>query len=231
MLPEIQERTWKKHARTCSTCPSDMGYRVPHVGRLVFVMFCTCSFMFCLYFGQIHALVFGEQFSTRGMFLMFLLIFYQCTWRVQVQNKQDTSYIIVWVILQVIMHYIPLAEVGRRLLCNRKFKGHQYHGFEIQYSEQKPGARAFGRSNSTLWFETAQASTDYMLHARGDAGPCRVAGLLVCSDNSYCGKNMGFHGVYCMPNEACTMLVPCCSMLVLFLYLSCILMQYMLVLV
>ena len=107
MLPEIQERTRKKHERTCSTCLAAGGGQSPPSWWLVFVMFCTCSFMFCLYFGQIHALVFGEQFSTRGMFLMFLLIFYQCTWRVQVQNKQDTSYIIVWVILQVIMHYIP----------------------------------------------------------------------------------------------------------------------------
>ena len=113
------------------------------------------------------------------------------------------------------MHYIPLAEVARRLLCNRKFKGHQYHVFEIQYSERKPGARAFGRSNSTLWFETAQARADYMLHARGDAGKCRVAGLLVCSDNSYGGKNMGFHGVYGMTN----VLYLTCTGLVFLLYL------------
>ena len=58
--------------------------------------------------------------------------------------------------VQVIIHFIPLVVVAARLLRNKKFLGHQYHGFEIQYSERNPGARAIGRSNSTLWFETAQ---------------------------------------------------------------------------
>jgi hypothetical protein len=106
---------------------------------------------------------------------------------------------------QVILHYIPLTEIARRLLCRKQFQGKQYHGFEIQYSERKPGARAFGRSNSTFWFETAQARADYMLQAAGDEGPCRVAGLQVVSDNSYGEKHMGWHGVYGKPTITCTM--------------------------
>ena len=126
MLPEIQERTRKKHERTCSTCLAAGGGQSPPSWWLVFVMFCTCSFMFCLYFGQIHALVFGEQFSTRGMFFMSLLYCFQST----CVYKYRTSKIhpIFWsgvclCDLQVIMHYIPLAEVARRLMCNRNFKG------------------------------------------------------------------------------------------------------------
>ena len=109
---------------------------------------------------------------------------------------------------QVILHYIPLTEIARRLICRKNFKGKQYHGFEIQWSERKPGARAFGRSNSTFWFETAQARADYMLQAAGYAGPCRIAGLEVVSENSYGGKHQGWHGVYGKPSVTCTMHVP-----------------------
>ena len=105
---------------------------------------------------------------------------------------------------QVILHYIPLTEIARRLLCRRQFRGKLYHGFEIQRSERKPGARAFGRSNSTFWFETAQARADYMLQAAGYAGPCRIAGLEVVSDGSYGGKHQGWHGVYGEPSMTCT---------------------------
>ena len=129
------------------------------------------------------------------------------TCKVHLENKQIFFNNMVCDFVQVIIHYIPLAEVAKRLMLNSKFKGHQFHGFEIQYSDRKPGARAFGHSNSTLWFETAQARADYMLHARGDAGPCRIAGLMVCSDNSYGGKHMGFHRVYCM-STSCALLVP-----------------------
>ena len=96
----------------------------------------------------------------------------------------------------MIIHYIPLSEVARRLLGKKSFQGKLYHGFEIQYSDRKPGARAFGRSNTTFWFETAQARADYMLQASGDDGPCRVAGLQVCSDSSFACKHMGLWGVY-----------------------------------
>ena len=124
--------------------------------------------------------------------------------------------------VQVIIHFIPLVVVAARLLHNKKFLGHQYHGFEIQYSERNPGARAIGRSNSTLWFETAQARAEYLLYARGDSGPCRVAGLIVCSDGSYGGKHQGWHGVYGTP-QACTLLVLSCTVHVFGLYSACIL--------
>ena len=104
----------------------------------------------------------------------------------------------------MILHYIPLTEVARRLFSKKGFQGKLYQGFEIQYSDRKLGARAFGRSNSTLWFETAQARADYMLQACGDEGPCRVAGLQVCSDSSYACKHMGLWGVYCKPLTLCT---------------------------
>jgi len=119
--------------------------------------------------------------------------------------------------LQVIIHYIPLAVVAKRLLRNKKFLGHQYHGYEIQYSERNPGARAIGRSNSTLWFETAQARADYFMHANGDSGQCRVAGLITCSDGSYGGKFQGWHGVYGTQQ----FMYSTCTQCVLCLYLSC----------
>ena len=116
---------------------------------------------------------------------------------------------------QVILHYIPLTEIASRLLCRRQYRGKQYHGFEIQLSERKPGARAFGRSNSTFWFQTAQARADYMLQAAGNEGPCIVAGLELVSDGSYGGNHQGWHAVY-------GKLPVMCTVHVLVMYCTCI---------
>ena len=104
---------------------------------------------------------------------------------------------------KLILHFVPFKELARRLLCRRLANGKQYHGFEVQLSTVHPGRRVFGRSNSGAWYETSQALADHMMREKGVQGKCRVAGLLMCSDNSFGGKNMGWHGVYgkCMFNN------------------------------